>query len=130
MKTPVPASPGLNLGVMFERLLIAHQNIFRLAQIYLRNVGDRLRQHVLFQNRAGLEQLHDSSGESAATTAPRFPTILTRPSPARWLSASRPGIRLVSNSAAIASWRSCSPSWSSPLRIFSRRRSTTAAAKD
>src|SRR5271170_745227 len=30
----------------------------------------------------------------------------------------------------MASWRNCSPSRSSPLRIFSLRRSSTAAARD
>src|SRR5690242_16408638 len=71
-----------------------------------------------------------SSGESAETTAPRFAWMVINPSAAKWLSASRTGMRLIWNSLAIASCRSCSPSRSSPLRIFSRRRSTTAAERD
>ena len=71
-----------------------------------------------------------SFGESAVTTAPRFGTIEIRPSASSCRNASRTGIRLTWNCAAIASCRSCELSGNSPLMICSRNLSATADASD
>ena len=62
METPVPPAPGLYFRILLQRLFVLNKDVFRLLEILFLHVGNRMTQHVAFEDGACLEHLHDLVG--------------------------------------------------------------------
>jgi len=62
MKTPVPLAPRLHFRIFLQGLFVLNEDILGALEILFPHVGNRMTQHIAFENGARFEHLHDLVG--------------------------------------------------------------------